>query len=425
MSWWSERALLKEWTRAVLYRGKLGTYLEVKCLYLFLIYRSTRSTYLISGCHNSKHKALVERVTYIKARSPKPIPCAPCSRTDQTGPGIGFLTMLPLVRVGSSHQWAVIAMEGSRSSTTTRSVSAMGKCVLLVGAPAGRRKASLSWVGEAGTLEDRHRREGNGPLGASGLQQVCSCWPCLALSLVWWSSSLEETPLIRLRVVPRPTPQVVFAISVRVSFAFLAVAVELIHPADKTCVCTSNVTGRCNAVARTVVDLIPRMNTLFGVNFTTSNVSLTLWDLLGDPLNDCSKQALLVDVAPGLAVSSSPNRAEFARAAILYSLMETESLNTTAQMRSFIAGADFSKLAGQDTPVQDDREAVGLTFGADGFLYNFASMTLRPPSISWKDNSQATGDQTSRVNSIVDTALDRMYSFSTGTVTRTALALAI
>lgn len=225
--------------------------------------------------------------------------------------------------------------------------------------------------------------------------------------------------------MPRPTPQVVFATSVRVTFAFLAVAVELIHSADKACVCTSNVTGRCNAVARTVVDLVPRMNTLFGANFTTSNVSLTLWDLLGDPLNDCSKQALLVDVAPGLAVSSSPNRTDFARAAILYTLMQTETLNTTAQMRSFIADADFSKLAGQDRPVQDDGGGTGLTFGVDGFLYNFASMTFRPPSISWKDNSQATGDQISRVNSVVDTVLDRMYSFSTGTDTRTALALLI
>jgi hypothetical protein len=167
------------------------------------------------------------------------------------------------------------------------------------------------------------------------------------------------------------------------------------------------------------------MNTLFSVNFTASNVSLTLWDLLGDPINDCSKQALLIDVAPGLAVASSPNRTEFSRAALLYSLMETESLNTTAQMRSFIANADFSKLAGQDKPVMADEAAVGLTFGADGFLYNFASMTFRPPSISWKVNSQVTGDQISRVGSIVDSVLDRMYSFATGTFTRLASTLVI
>ena len=167
------------------------------------------------------------------------------------------------------------------------------------------------------------------------------------------------------------------------------------------------------------------MNNIFSVNFTTSNVSLTLWDLLGDPLNDCSKQALLIDVAPGLAVASSPNRTEFARAAILYSLMETESLNTTAQMRSFIANADFSELAGQDGPVEDNGADVGLTFGADGFLYNFASMTFLPPSISWKGNSQATSDQISRVGSVVDSVLDRMYSFATGAFTRVVLSLVI
>jgi hypothetical protein len=200
---------------------------------------------------------------------------------------------------------------------------------------------------------------------------------------------------------------------------------KLTHPADKTCVCTSNVSGRCDAVARTIVDLVPRMNTLFSVNFTASNVSLTLWDLLGDPLQDCSKQALLIDVAPGLAAASSPNRTEFSRAAILYSLMETESLNITTQLRSFVAKADFSKLAGQDGPVLDDGKAVGLISGADGFLYNFASMTLRPPSVSWKANSQATGNQISRVNSIVDSVLDRMYSFSTGTFVWTALTLVI
>lgn len=167
------------------------------------------------------------------------------------------------------------------------------------------------------------------------------------------------------------------------------------------------------------------MNTLFSVNFTASNVSLTLWDLLGDPLNDCSNQALLIDVAPGLAVSSSPNRTTFARAAILYSLMETESLNTTAQMRSFVANANFSKLAGQDGPVQDGGKSADLTFGADGFIYNFASMTFRPASISWRDNSQATADQISRVDSIVDSSLDRMYSFSTGMFTRATPTLVI
>ena len=179
--------------------------------------------------------------------------------------------------------------------------------------------------------------------------------------------------------------------------------------------------GQCNAVARTVVDLVPRMNKRFNVDFTASNVSLALWDLLGDPLNDCSKQALLVDVAPGLAVWSTPNRTEFARSAILYSFMETGSLNTTAAMRSFIANTDFSPLNGQDGPVQDNGTAVGFTFGADGFIYDFASMTFHPPSISWKDNSQAPDDQISRVGSVVDSALDRMYSFSTGTFTRTSL----
>lgn len=198
---------------------------------------------------------------------------------------------------------------------------------------------------------------------------------------------------------------------------------ELIHRTGNTCVCTSSVSGRCDPVAQAIADLVPKMNNIFSVNFTTSNVSLTLWDLLGDPLNDCSKQALLIDVAPGLAAAVSPNRTEFSRAAILYSLMETESLDTTAQMRSFIANANFSMLANQDGPVEDDGVAVGLTFGADGFLYNFASMTFRPPSISWKDNSQATGDQISRVGLIVDGVLDRMYSFATGAFTRVASSL--
>lgn len=163
------------------------------------------------------------------------------------------------------------------------------------------------------------------------------------------------------------------------------------------------------------------MNTHFSVDFTASNVSLALWDQLGDPLNDCSKQALLIDVAPSLAVSLSPNRTEFARSAILYSFMETQSLNTTEQMRSFVANADFANLTGQDGPVDDDRKAVGLTFGVDGFIYNFAGMTFRPPPISWNANSQALGEQIDRVGSVADSVLDRMYSFSTGGFTRAAL----
>jgi hypothetical protein len=105
--------------------------------------------------------------------------------------------------------------------------------------------------------------------------------------------------------------------------------------------------------------------------------------------------------------------------------METESLNTTAQMRSFITNADFSKLATQDGSVADDEAAIGLTVSVGGFLYNFASMTFRPPSISWEVNSQAISDQISRVSFTVDGVLDRMYSFAAGAFTRAAPTLVI
>ena len=123
MSWWNGP-------------GKVGMDTKIKNLYLRLIQ-------FISRCHDSMPTARREEVMYMKTRFLMPVPFAPCSQIDQTDPGIGFLTLSSL---GSMHQSAGMAAEVLRSSMTTRSGSAIGKCALLVWTPTGHRKQGLTWV---------------------------------------------------------------------------------------------------------------------------------------------------------------------------------------------------------------------------------------------------------------------------------------
>lgn len=146
---------------------------------------------------------------------------------------------------------------------------------------------------------------------------------------------------------------------------------------------------------------------------TANDLALALWDLQGDPpMGNCATQAILVDVAPALNETASPNRTEFARTAILYNLVRTYDLASTAALRSFISSADFTPLRDQDGPVTDD--SLNMSLQSAGFVFDFASMTVSPTSIVWTENSGVDETQIERVGFFADQALDRMYSFATG-----------
>ncbi|CAG7847689.1 SubName: Full=Uncharacterized protein {ECO:0000313/EMBL:CCA67843.1} [Serendipita indica DSM 11827] len=191
---------------------------------------------------------------------------------------------------------------------------------------------------------------------------------------------------------------------------------------NATCVCTSKVAGRCSPVAQGLLDLLPSVNQLFNINATEDNLALTLWDLQGQPASSCASQAVLVDVAPALNQTTSPNRTEWARAAILYNLLQTVDLDSTARLRKSVSQADFSKLPGNDGPVTGD--SLRIVFESSGFMFDFASMSFLPGAVEWKEDSGVNQTQAGRVGFVADRALDRMYSFSSASSVQRSTALA-
>ncbi|KAK0208253.1 hypothetical protein DFS33DRAFT_426265 [Desarmillaria ectypa] len=191
---------------------------------------------------------------------------------------------------------------------------------------------------------------------------------------------------------------------------------------NSTCVCTSSVTGSCNALAQNIVDLTPRMNGLFDTDHTLNYVYNSLWLTLGTTSgSDCSAQSLLVDVAPALTMSDSPNRTEWARAAILWNLVESQNVSSTKDLRDFAKDAPWSETSQLDGPVSDDASAFAVT--ASGFTFNFATQSISQPAVSFVNNGQPTNEQISRVSDTALSALNRMYSFALASSTQQQNAL--
>ncbi len=71
---------------------------------------------------------------------------------------------------------------------------------------------------------------------------------------------------------------------------------------DATCVCTATTGTSCKPLAKSLVNLIPTVNSFFAANFTGSSLSDALFNAQGAPQgSNCARQAMLVDVAPRTA----------------------------------------------------------------------------------------------------------------------------
>lgn len=139
-------------------------------------------------------------------------------------------------------------------------------------------------------------------------------------------------------------------------------------------------------------------------------MALQLWDLQGQPAADCASQAILVDVSPALNHTTSPKRTEWARTAVLYTLLRTYDLTSTDAFRSSISSANFGLM--QDGPI--DNGPANLKFPAAGFVFDAAAMTFSANAVSWVTDSGVEATQVERVGSVAGLALDRMYSFASG-----------
>jgi hypothetical protein len=127
---------------------------------------------------------------------------------------------------------------------------------------------------------------------------------------------------------------------------------------------------------------------------------------------NCATQALLVDVAPALTVDNSPNRTTWARAALLWHLVNSQDLQAVETIRNFIVDqAPWSKLGSGDGPISSSGD---FQFTSLGFTFDFAAQTVTQSAVSFVSDGQPTSEQLSRVGQTGRSALDRMYSFATG-----------
>ncbi|CAE6508111.1 unnamed protein product [Rhizoctonia solani] len=186
---------------------------------------------------------------------------------------------------------------------------------------------------------------------------------------------------------------------------------------DATCTCTSTLAGQCNPLAQVLVDLIEPVNRLFDPSpaFTSSSVALSLWEIQGSPLPgaNCANQAELVDVGPALSFtergSVSANRTEFARSALLWTLVMSMDPNTTANMQRFVKQLDFTKLDDATSSVWGE-----FLFGVTGYQIDFARMTVSQPAVTWQGSGKPSADQVALVGGDARKALDRVYTYASG-----------
>ncbi len=155
------------------------------------------------------------------------------------------------------------------------------------------------------------------------------------------------------------------------------------------------------------------MNKLFDADHTLNYVYNSLWLALGTTTgSNCSAQSLLVDVAPALTMSHSPNRTEWVQAAILWNLVESQDVNSTKALRDFAKDAPWSEANQPDGPVSDDVDSFAVA--ASGFTFNFATQSISQQAVSFITSGQPTDEQISRVGGTALSALNRMYSFALG-----------
>ncbi|KAF9044811.1 hypothetical protein BDZ89DRAFT_1127842 [Hymenopellis radicata] len=191
---------------------------------------------------------------------------------------------------------------------------------------------------------------------------------------------------------------------------------------NATCVCTSSTSGRCDGLAQNIVDLTPTMNTLFSTNYSLAGVYNSIWIMKGSPAGrDCSSQSNLVDVGAALSSDNSPNRTTWAEAALLWDLVQSQDSDAVQTLKSFVAGAPWSKVEHTDGPVPDDDGSFSVS--ASGFIFNFANQSVGQDPVSFAVNGQPSQEQIGRVGDVALPSLNRMYAFALASSTQQQGAL--
>ncbi|KDR85092.1 hypothetical protein GALMADRAFT_218172 [Galerina marginata CBS 339.88] len=189
---------------------------------------------------------------------------------------------------------------------------------------------------------------------------------------------------------------------------------------DATCVCTS--TLRCNGLAQAIISLLPIVNQQFEANISTVSAYTDIWAMQGSPTtSNCASQALLVDIGSGIDQTTYSNRTKWAQAALLWNAVQTQDTISSQKMKKFVQSLPWETLNGADGPVTNTQGT--FTTIISGYSYNFASQTVTQPPMSFVTLGQPTIAQISRVSTLAQSALDRMYTFAQASATQQSTAL--
>ena len=190
--------------------------------------------------------------------------------------------------------------------------------------------------------------------------------------------------------------------------------IALIDILDATCVCTSST--NCNGLAQAVVDLIPMVNQNFATNISLTSAYNSLWTMQGSPTTgNCASQALLADIGNVNDENLYPNHTQWAHTALLWNAIQTEDVDAAGQLQQFAQKIPWTSLGTTDGPVSTVADTEhGFSTTVAGYIFNFASQTVTPPSASFVTLGQPTNAQISRVSSQTQSTLDRMYAFAQG-----------
>jgi hypothetical protein len=163
-------------------------------------------------------------------------------------------------------------------------------------------------------------------------------------------------------------------------------------------------------VAEGLLDMLPATNSAFTTNFTTEDVVDSLFYAMGvPPDNNCAYQAILVDTGSKLRVGAFPVRTAWGRSALLWNLIQTADTSGTSYIQNFLEKTDFTAL-GSDGAI----DKSGYQISNSGFIFDFAKMAVSFESVSWKNDSQVSSDEASKVTNDLSVVLDKMYSNALG-----------
>ncbi|PFH54568.1 hypothetical protein AMATHDRAFT_185216 [Amanita thiersii Skay4041] len=177
---------------------------------------------------------------------------------------------------------------------------------------------------------------------------------------------------------------------------------------DATCICTSGTPGQCNGLARSIVDLVQNLNDQFSLNTTAGDVYVSFWQAQGSPSGaNCLRQVRLLDVGSNLDFNVSASK--WAKTALLWNLVRSQDEDATEMIREFVVNAPWNKLA---------TEPLAFSTTVSGYVFNFFSQTVNPPSQSFVTVGQPAREQVAKVNTLSRSSLDYMYGYAVASSTQ-------